>query len=71
MDVLSSLVSHASCENLLQPLAVHHVQHMISFYADDVMLFLRLTSNDICLIKQLLEVFDHAPASTPIWRRAL
>jgi mannosylglycoprotein endo-beta-mannosidase len=60
MDVLKSLVSHASCESLLQPLVAHHVQHWISFYADDVILFLRLTRNDICLIKHLLEVFGHA-----------
>ena len=39
MDILSSLVNYATNNHLLQPLAVHHAKHRISFYADDAVIF--------------------------------
>jgi hypothetical protein len=47
MDILNSLISYASREGLLQPLAVPQAQHRISIYADDAILFLRPAENDI------------------------
>ncbi|WVZ93818.1 LOW QUALITY PROTEIN: hypothetical protein U9M48_039773 [Paspalum notatum var. saurae] len=55
MEVLNALVLKASGQNLLQPLV-----HRMSFYADDVILFLRPNHVDLSLISWLLEVFGHA-----------
>lgn len=60
MDVLNSLVMRASNEGLLQPLAWPQAKHRISFYADDVIMFLRPASGDLDIIQQLLTVFGHA-----------
>lgn len=60
MDILNSLISYASREGLLQPLAVPQAQHRISIYANNAILFLRPAENDIYLVKQLLEIFGHA-----------
>uniref|UniRef100_A0A0A8ZTA0 Reverse transcriptase domain-containing protein n=1 Tax=Arundo donax TaxID=35708 RepID=A0A0A8ZTA0_ARUDO len=60
MDVLNSLIIQATQDGLLQPLALQHTQHRISFYADDMVLFLRPLENDLSLIKQILDVFGHA-----------
>lgn len=57
MDVLNSVVVHADHGNLLEPLAVPQTAHRVSLYADDVVMFLRPTSGDLSLIKQILEVF--------------
>jgi hypothetical protein len=40
MDVLSHLVSKAAGMGLLQPLSQQALQHCISLYADDAVLFL-------------------------------
>ncbi|WVZ53201.1 hypothetical protein U9M48_004174 [Paspalum notatum var. saurae] len=57
MDVLNSLVSKASSEGLLLPLAGQHSTHRISLYADDVALFIRPTVGDLRLIRDLLDCF--------------
>lgn len=44
----------------MQPLAVSRQHHQVSFYADDVVLFLRPTVNDLFLTKQLLDIFGEA-----------
>ncbi|WVZ94059.1 hypothetical protein U9M48_040001, partial [Paspalum notatum var. saurae] len=49
----------ASEENLLLPLAGRHNLHRISLYADDVLLFLRPSRNDLLMIKDLLDCFGH------------
>jgi hypothetical protein len=49
MVVLNSLVNHAARLGLLQ--------HRISIYPDDVVLFLQLCATDLSLIKVLLDVF--------------
>jgi hypothetical protein len=47
MDVLSHMISKAVELRLLQPLSRHALQHRISLYADDVVLFLRPEAADI------------------------
>ncbi|WVZ88479.1 LOW QUALITY PROTEIN: hypothetical protein U9M48_034996, partial [Paspalum notatum var. saurae] len=59
MEVLNALVSQATQENLLQPLAVQRAKFRISFYADDVIMFFRPAREDITLISQLLDFFGH------------
>jgi hypothetical protein len=59
MNVLNSLINYAIQQQLLQPLAVHHATHRAS-YADDAVIFLRPTSNDLQVMKFLLDLFGHA-----------
>jgi hypothetical protein len=60
MDVLNSLIEFAIQQHLLLPLAVQHVTHRASFYADDVVIFLHPTSNDLQVMKFLLDLFGRA-----------
>ena len=60
MDVLNSLIRFAIQQQLLQPLAVQQVAHRASFYADDAVIFLRPTSNDLRVMKFLLDLFGQA-----------
>ena len=59
MDMLNSLIGHASQEGLLQPLPVRGLQHRVSIYADDVILFIRPSVLELDLIKHLLDFFGH------------
>lgn len=60
MDVLKSLIKFATSENLLQPLAVQQVRHRVSFYADDAVIFLRPSSSDLLVMRQVLDLFGQA-----------
>ena len=60
MDVLGHMVSKAANEGLLQPLSRRVLQHMISLYADDVVLFLRPEAGDINLVMEILNLFGDA-----------
>lgn len=60
MDVLCYMVKKASEEEILQPLARRALQHRISLYADDVVIFLRLSANDIGITLDLLRLFGEA-----------
>jgi hypothetical protein len=60
MDVLGFLISKAEAEGLLKPLASRTLQHRVSFYADDVVLFLHPAAEDISLIMDILRVFGEA-----------
>ena len=53
MDVLCHLIKKAADEHMLQPLARRALQHRISLYADDVVLFLRPSASDIEITLQL------------------
>jgi len=57
MDVLCHLIKKASEEGLLQPLARRALQHRISVYADDVVIFLRPTTSDISITLDILQLF--------------
>jgi hypothetical protein len=60
MDILSQLIQQASEEGLLQPLSSKPLQHRISLYADDVMIFLRPDPPDISLLLNILQLFGTA-----------
>ena len=60
MDVLSHLITKASDEQLLQPLARRALQHRISLYADDVVIFLRPSASDIEITLDILQLFGEA-----------
>ena len=60
MDVLCLLFQKAAEEELLQPLARRNIQHRISLYADDVVIFLRPSVSDIRITLDLLQLFGEA-----------
>jgi alpha-D-ribose 1-methylphosphonate 5-triphosphate synthase subunit PhnH len=70
MDVFGQMVSLAardgllqplsSRDGLLQPLSSRALQHRISLYADDVVLFLQPEINDIEIIMDILDLFGDA-----------
>jgi hypothetical protein len=60
MDVLNSIVVKALEEGLLQPLSSRSIQHRLSLYADDVVIFLRPAASDIDLMVGILQLFGKA-----------
>jgi len=60
MDVLGHLVSKAANEGFLQPLTRRALQHRISLYVDDVVLFIRPEADDINLVMEILNLFGDA-----------
>jgi len=60
MDGLCYMVKKASDEGLLQPLARRALQHRISLYADDVVIFLCPSANDIGITLDILQLFGDA-----------
>jgi hypothetical protein len=60
MDVLGYLIAQAAREGLLQPLSTRNLQHRISLYADDVVLFLRPEVSDISITTDTLNIFGEA-----------
>jgi hypothetical protein len=60
MDVLGHMISKDADEGLLQPLSRRVFKHRVSIYADDVVLFLRPTAEDIEVIMDILSLFGEA-----------
>jgi hypothetical protein len=60
MDILSWLVQRAVEEDLLQPLCSKPLQHHISLYADDAVIFLRPDPPDLNLMLNSLHLFGTA-----------
>jgi hypothetical protein len=60
MDILNHLVSAAALEGLLQPLSSRSVQHRISLYADDMLLFLRPVAAELNMVIRILDLFGEA-----------
>jgi hypothetical protein len=60
MDVLGHMISKAEIEGLLMPLSRRSLQHRISIYADDMVLFLRPEAEDISLTMGILNLFGEA-----------
>lgn len=60
MDVLGFMINKAVEQNLLQPLARRTLQHRISIYVDDVVIFLKHAAEDINLILGILDLFGNA-----------
>jgi hypothetical protein len=60
IDVLRFLISKAESVGLLKPLPTRTLQHRVSFYADDVVLFLHPAAGDINITLDILQVFGEA-----------
>ena len=60
MDVLCYMLQKAADEDLLQPLARRALQHRISLYADDVVIFLRPAAADMDVTFYILQLFGNA-----------
>jgi hypothetical protein len=60
MDVMGFLITKAESGGLLQPFSSRTLQHRVSFYADDVVLFLHPVADDIAIIMDILELFGEA-----------
>jgi len=60
MDILNLMFTRAADAGLLQPLSRRHIQHRISLYADDVVIFLQPNAADTNLSLQLLDLFGDA-----------
>lgn len=57
MDVLGHIVSKAADHGLLHPLSSRALQHIISIYADDVVMFLKPEASDIEIPMDILQLF--------------
>jgi hypothetical protein len=60
MDILSLLVQRAIEEGHLQPLACRQLNHRISLYADDAVIFLKPDPTDTNLVLDILRFFRKA-----------
>jgi hypothetical protein len=60
IDALNLLISKAAEAGLLQPLSSRSIQHWVSLYADNVILFLRPSESDIALTLRILHLFGNA-----------
>jgi hypothetical protein len=58
MDMLNHLITKAAEVGLLQLLSSRSIQHRVSLYADDVVMFLRPSQSDINLILEILCLFN-------------
>jgi hypothetical protein len=56
-DALNLLISKAAEAGLLQPLSSRSIQHRVSLYVDDVVLFLQSSESDIVLTLRILHLF--------------
>jgi hypothetical protein len=54
------MVAKAAADGMLQPLSSRALQHRISLYADDVVLFLRPEATDITVTMGILQLFGEA-----------
>jgi hypothetical protein len=57
MDALGYLFTKAESEGFLQHLPTRTLQHRVSFYADDVVLFPCQVNEDISITKNIIEIF--------------
>lgn len=60
MDILNTIIQRANDDGLLQPLATRPLNHRVSLYVDDVVLFLRPVASDLHLITEMLQLFGTA-----------
>lgn len=59
-DTLNLIVTKAAEASLLQPSLSRSIQHRLSLYADDIVLFLRPIVSDIDLTVNILRIFGEA-----------
>lgn len=56
MDVFYRMLSHASDNGMLQPIGHRGILHQCSLYADDAIIFLAPTTQDLMTTAALLEL---------------
>jgi hypothetical protein len=60
MDVLHRLVAKACDDGVLRPMEPQGVKFQCSLYADDVILFIRPTTQEATVVKEILAIFGKA-----------
>ena len=60
MEVLNSLFGEAVRQGSLSPLPGRAIRHRVSLYADDLVLLVSPTSEDLACVKHILELFAGA-----------
>jgi hypothetical protein len=60
MEALNGMFLVASDRNLFTPLRIPSLRYRISLYADDVVIFIVPSEQDICLVRVILECFTAA-----------
>jgi hypothetical protein len=60
MNALGFLFAKAENDCLLQSLSTRTLHHMVSLYADDVVLFLHPVEGDISITMNILDIFGEA-----------
>jgi hypothetical protein len=60
MECFSALVTTAEARELFFPLGMSTIEHRISLYADDVVVFVSPVETDLLLIKAILDLFFRA-----------
>jgi hypothetical protein len=58
MEVLNSLIHKADGWSLLQPLGVRPISHHESFYADDLVMFISPSTQDLHVAHNILSLFE-------------
>lgn len=61
MDVFHRLITHAARNQVLQPIGHSGITHQCSLYADDAMLFLTPSEQDLTTTAALLSLFGNTP----------
>lgn len=60
IDVLNSLMQHATTTGVLRRLTTSHVAPSMSLYADDVAIFCHPSTDQLTAVRAILHVFGHA-----------
>lgn len=60
MDVLHRLLQKASNDGVLRRMTPHEIKYQCSMYANDVILFIRLTVQEARAVKEILNIFGQA-----------
>jgi hypothetical protein len=60
MEILGALIRKADNWSLWLPLGVRAIPHRASLYADDLILFISLSHQDLQLTRSLLSLFERA-----------
>lgn len=60
MDVFHRMITHAASNQMLQPIGHRGITHQCSLYADDTVLFLAPTEQDLTTTVALLSLFGNA-----------
>jgi len=67
MEVLNALITEADRHAVLTPLPGNAIKYRASVYADDLVIFLAPTPQDLSCIRQILELFAGRLAYPPTW----